>query len=126
MTCSFALVVPLANEAKTFQSFIGKIQEVLNSLGAGKVYLVVDLVSKELCRSLSDKDKRFITVWAPENKNVVDAYLRGYQEAVKSDYTYILEMDGGLSHDPFAIPMFLRNLSEGHNCVFGSRFINGG
>ena len=42
MTCSFALVVPLANEAKTFQSFIGKIQEVLNSLGAGKVYLVVD------------------------------------------------------------------------------------
>lgn len=130
MTCSFALVVPLANEAKTFQFFIGKIQEVLNSLGAGKVYLVVDLVSKdetlELCRSLSDKDKRFITVWAPENKNVVDAYLRGYQEAVKSDYTYILEMDGGLSHDPFAIPMFLRNLSEGHNCVFGSRFINGG
>lgn len=130
MNYTFGLVVPLANEGKTFHVFTSKLQKVLDLLGTGKVYLIVDLVSKdetlELCERLSDKDERFITVWAPENKNVVDAYIRGYKEALKSNYTYILEMDGGLSHDPSALPMFLRNLSEGHNCVFGSRFINGG
>jgi dolichol-phosphate mannosyltransferase len=35
-------------------------------------------------------------------------------------------MDAGMSHDPKAIPMFLRVLNEGNECAFGSRFINGG
>jgi len=35
-------------------------------------------------------------------------------------------MDAGLSHDPRALPMFLRVLNEGNECAFGSRFINGG
>ena len=35
-------------------------------------------------------------------------------------------MDAGLSHDPKALPMFLRVLNEGNECAFGSRFINGG
>ena len=35
-------------------------------------------------------------------------------------------MDGGLSHDPHAIPAFLRALNEGNDCAFGSRYINGG
>jgi len=31
-----------------------------------------------------------------------------------------------MSHDPRALPMFLRVLNEGNECAFGSRFINGG
>lgn len=128
---SFALVIPLANEADTFSLFMEKLIVILDSItNPGTVYMVVDSVSKdntlELCENLSLSDKRFVTVWAPENRNVVDAYLRGYKEALKGDFDYILEMDGGMSHDPAALPMFLRNLSEGHNCVYGSRFINGG
>ena len=67
-----------------------------------------------------------MTVWAPENRNVVDAYLRGYREAVAGGHDFVIEMDAGLSHDPRAIPMFLRVLNEGNECAFGSRFINGG
>lgn len=132
----FALVVPLANEAETFAEFTSSLSETLDriehdSMISGTVYLVVDNVSKdstlELCRGLEARDKRYVTIWAPENRNVVDAYLRGYREALSNgDYNYIIEMDGGLSHDPASIPMFLRYLSEGHKCVFGSRFINGG
>ncbi len=132
----FAIIIPLANESDTLVYFSSLLIEVLDRLQyenslTGNVFYVVDKVSKdntlELCHELSNKDSRFVTVWAPENKNVVDAYIRGYKEALKSDaYKYIIEMDGGLSHDPSAIPMFLRYLSEGHKCVFGSRFINGG
>ena len=133
---SFAVVIPLANESDTFSEFTSNLIEVIERVRddnsfIGKVYFVVDNVSKDntlqLCEELHKKDPRFIPIWAPENRNVVDAYLRGYKEALKTgEYMYIIEMDAGMSHDPNALPMFLRYLSEGHKCVFGSRFINGG
>lgn len=132
----FAVVIPLANESDTFELFTSMLIEVFDRVKEdnsfeGDAYLVVDNVSKdntfELCKELNNRDRRFIPVWAPENRNVVDAYIRGYKEALKTnEYMYVMEMDGGMSHDPYAIPMFLRYLSEGHKCVFGSRFINGG
>lgn len=130
MNKKFALVSPLANEEETFDEFISAIQDVLNDLATGEVFLVVDNVSKDntlkCCKQLEQQDPRFHTIWAPENRNVVDAYLRGYKEALKYDFNYIIEMDGGMSHNPAAIPQFIRCLNEGHKCVFGSRFINGG
>jgi dolichol-phosphate mannosyltransferase len=126
---NFALVIPMANEEPDFSPFILALRQMLDYLGCGTVYFVVDGVSKDrtlaLCEALSAEDERFKTVWAPENRNVVDAYLRGYREAV-AHHDFIIEMDAGLSHDPRAIPMFLRVLNEGNECAFGSRFINGG
>ena len=119
----------MANEAKEFDFFINKLKDTLDFIQSGHVYLIVDNVSKdntrELCEELSNTDKRFSTVWAPENKNVVDAYIRGYKEAALF-HDFVIEMDAGMSHDPSAIPMFLRVLNEGNECAFGSRFINGG
>ncbi len=130
MAFNFAVIVPMANEGEDFQPFIDCLKGVLNRIGEGRVYFVVDNVSTDntldLCRELSAKDARFTTVFAPENRNVVDAYMRGYREAMKGDYEYIIEMDAGLSHDPRALPMLLRVLNEGNECAFGSRFINGG
>lgn len=128
-TSDFALVIPMANEEPDFFPFVDAIVQVLDNLGGGKVYFVIDRVSKdrtlELCQELAGRDSRFVAVWAPENRNVVDAYLRGYREAAPY-HEFIIEMDAGLSHDPRAIPMFLRVLNEGNDCAFGSRFINGG
>jgi len=56
----------------------------------------------------------------------VDAYMKGYRTAYENGHEIIIEMDAGLSHDPRAIPMFIRVLNEGNECAFGSRFINGG
>ncbi|TXK49267.1 glycosyltransferase family 2 protein [Pontibacter qinzhouensis] len=126
----WALVIPLANEESDFSPFSTLLTAVLDRLESGHVYLVVDKVSVDntlsLCRDLSAKDPRFITVWAPQTKNVVDAYLAGYQAAYDGGHAFIIEMDAGLSHDPRALPMFLRVLNEGNECAFGSRFINGG
>ncbi|MFC4721177.1 glycosyltransferase [Geojedonia litorea] len=130
MTFDFAVVIPMANEAPDFEPFVSTLKSVLDRLGSGAVYFVVDRVSKDttldLCQDLSRKDSRFKTIWAPDNKNVVDAYMRGYREALNNQHQFIIEMDAGLSHDPRALPMFLRVLNEGNECAFGSRFINGG
>lgn len=126
----WALVVPMANEEPDFQPFTDALLKVLDRLKSGTVYFVVDDVSRDntlkLCSELSKKDARFKTVWAPENRNVVDAYLRGFREALGNGHDYIIEMDAGLSHDPNTIPDFITALNEGNECVFGSRFIDGG
>ena len=101
----------------------------MEKIKSGTVYLVVDKASKdrtlELCNKLSAQDKRFINVWAPENKNVVDAYLRGYKEALKNNHDYFIEMDAGLSHNPAQLPDFLSQFKT-HECVLGTRFQNKG
>ena len=126
----WAAIVPMANESQDFAAFVGLLQPLMTLLGTGKMYFVIDNASKdntlELSRELSARDPRFVTVWAPENRNVVDAYMRGLREAYNAGHELIIEMDAGLSHDPRAIPMFLRVLNEGNECAFGSRFCNGG
>lgn len=127
---NFAIIVPMANEQESFPRFTSELIAILDKLKSGTVYFILDKVSKDntlkLCKSLSAKDRRFQTIWAPENRNVVDAYIKGYQIAAQNQHEIIIEMDAGLSHDPKAIPMFIRTLNEGNECAFGSRFINGG
>lgn len=127
---TYAVCIPVANEEEGFADFVARLKEVLDENPGGSVYLVVDNASKDatpqLCEALEKEDPRFHYVWAPENRNVVDAYLRGFKEAVAAEPDYIVEMDGGGSHDPAAIPAFLRALREGNECAFGSRYINGG
>ena len=127
---NWAIVIPMANEEHDFQPFIERMNFVLDTLNPGKVYFIVDSVSKdrtyELCLELQKKNNRYETVWCPQNRNVVDAYINGLRHAYDAGYDIIIEMDAGLSHDPRAIPMFLRVLNEGNECAFGSRFINGG
>lgn len=127
---NFAVIVPMANESRNFASFVHALGAVLDRLGSGHAYFVVDHASRDdtlaLCQALAARDGRFIAVWAPENRHVVDAYMAGYRAALAGGHDVIIEMDAGLSHDPRAIPMFLRVLNEGNECAFGSRFINGG
>jgi dolichol-phosphate mannosyltransferase len=127
---NWAIVVPMANEEEDFAEFIRALKFVIDELNPGKVYFIVDKASKdrtlELSQQISDNDSRFVTVWSPENRNVVDAYVKGLRVAYEAGHDIIIEMDAGLSHDPRAIPMFLRVLNEGNDCAFGSRFINGG
>lgn len=127
---NWALVVPMANEEADFAPLLTAVTDVLNKLKCGTVYFIVDNVSKDatlqLCQAAAAGDSRFITVWAPENRSIADAYLRGLREAWQRGHRLIIEMDAGMSHDPHAIPMFLRVLNEGNECALGSRYINGG
>jgi dolichol-phosphate mannosyltransferase len=56
----------------------------------------------------------------------VDAYVRGYREALSAGVDWILEIDAGFSHQPEDIPQFFAAMQQGYDCVFGSRFMKGG
>ena len=127
---NWAAVIPLANEEQELSELVDALSAVMDAVEGGSVYFIVDRVSMdrtlERCREIGEADTRFKTCWIPENRNVVDAYMNGFREALKDGHEIIIEMDGGMSHDPRAIPAFLRALNEGNDCAFGSRYINGG
>lgn len=124
---NWALIVPLANEEADFAPFVAAVTATLDRIGSGRVYLVTDKVSRDRtyakCCELAAEDARFVAVWAPENRNVVDAYLSGYRAALRGGHDFIIEMDAGLSHNPATLPEFLTALMQGYECVYGSRFM---
>jgi dolichol-phosphate mannosyltransferase len=125
---SLGVVVPLANEENTLDEFLGRL---LAQVGpADAVYCVVDNASRDRTRDAvsrwQERDGRVRLVWAPENRCVVDAYFRGYRAALAGGADWILEMDGGLSHQPEQIPLFLRAMGDGYEYVGGCRFMPGG
>ncbi|MEG0142747.1 MAG: glycosyltransferase [Akkermansia sp.] len=127
---NYGIAIPMANEEADFATFVTSLKKALDKTPGGTAYLIIDKASHDktpqLCEQLAKEDSRFVYIWAPENHNVVDAYLRGFKEALSAGHDYIIEMDGGGSHNPAALPTFIRALEEGNECAFGSRYINGG
>jgi dolichol-phosphate mannosyltransferase len=126
----WAVVSPLSNEEETVVELSEALSHTMNLLQGGVVYYVIDLSSTDstldIATAISKKDPRFQILWRPEVRNVVQAYLEGFRQAYNNQHEIIIEMDGGLAHDPRSIPLFLDSLTGGVECVFGSRFCQGG
>ncbi len=122
------VVIPLANEEATLTPFLDGVVAQLS--GEDRVFCVVDRASRDQTREAVEaytrRDPRVACVWAPENRCVVDAYFRGYREALGAGCRWILEMDGGGSHRAEQIPQFIRAMEEGYAFAAGSRFARGG
>ncbi len=122
------IVVPLANEENTLDEFLTRV--IVHLTPADRVFCVVDNASRDRTRQCVEewarRDRRVVLAWAPANRCVVDAYFRGYREALAAGCRWILEMDGGLSHLPEEIPRFIRAMEQGYDYAGGCRFVRGG
>lgn len=122
------VVIPLANEAATVDDLLDGVCRLLQPQDS--VFCVLDGVSRDGTRGRVDdrsrSDGRIRCVWAPANRCVVDAYVRGYREALDTGCEWILEMDGGGSHQPTDIPRFLQAMHDGADYAAGCRFMDGG
>jgi len=123
------VVMPVANEEKT----IGNVIEQIMGLPYDNLYLfvVMDSYSKDrteaIVREAEQKyNGRVRCIFYQKSKGVVTCYLYGFHMALKFGAEYVIEMDGGGSHDPAAIPLFIEALDDGYQCAWGSRFIKGG
>jgi len=127
---TIAVITPLANEETTFDQFVNILKNEFDKIKNCTAYFIMDNVSKDrtlsLVSTLSQTDSRFRLVWSPENRNVVDAYIKGYKVALENNHELIIEMDSGLSHDPHQLRSFINKLQNGYDCVFGSRFLGKG
>lgn len=127
-----AIVCPMANEIHSAEKFIQEALQAVQVYPWGRLVFiaVVDQASTDgtiaLLREMALRIPQLQVIYAPENKHVVDAYLRGYHEALELQADWILEMDAGFSHQPHEISLFLDKIPQGYDCVFGSRFCPGG
>ena len=127
---NLGIVCPMANERSTAAEFVKAVLEQCKGFKSVKFFAVFDNACKDgtydLLKNRRDKPTQLQLVWAPENKCVVDAYVRGYREALEADCDWIMEIDAGFSHQPAEMPQFFEKMAEGCDCVFGSRFCKGG
>ena len=94
------------------------------------VYPVIDSYSKdrteEIIHKMEARYDRVKLIFHKESRGVITCYLYGFKQALSDGAERIIEMDGGGSHKPSEIPQFIEKLDEGYDCVFGSRFMEGG
>jgi len=127
---ALGIVCPMANEQEQAVEFVRAVLEHCKGFKSVRFFAVFDKTctdgTYELLENLEDKPAELHLVWAPENRCVVDAYVRGYREAMAAGCDWILEIDAGFSHQPSEIPQFFDKAAQGYDCVFGSRFCPGG
>lgn len=129
---ALGIACPMANESGNAVAFVREVLTVCESQGFKSVtfFAILDRASKDNTRDLLDtlaKERPELRViWAPENNGVVDAYVRGYREALAAHCDWILEIDAGYSHQPSDLPKFFEKMKEGYVCIFGCRFCKGG
>lgn len=127
---SLGIVCPMANEEQTVASFVPEVLEYCLGFRGVTFFAVLDKKSTDhtfqRLQDLRSAYPQLSIIWAPENRCVVDAYVRGYREALGAQCDWILEMDAGYSHQPSDLPAFFEKITEGYECIFGSRFCKGG
>ena len=122
------IVMPVANEEAT----MGQILDEILNLPYNNLYIypVIDSYSRdrteEIIREKEKKNNKVKCIFHEKSDGVVSCYLEGFKRALADGAELILEMDGGGSHLPSEIPVFLEMLNKGYDCVWGSRFIEGG
>lgn len=127
---TLGIVCPMANERPTAVEFVNAVLKQCKGFKSVTFFAILDNACKDgtvdLLKDLQNKLPELKVIWAPEDKCVVDAYIRGYREALSAGCDWILEIDASFSHQPSEIPQFLDKMADGYDCVFGSRFCKGG
>jgi dolichol-phosphate mannosyltransferase len=127
---SLAIACPMANEGEDGLLFVQRVLAECDPFGEVCFFAVLDRATTDntldLLREYAKTEPRLLVVWAPENRCVVDAYIRGYREALAWGADWILEIDAGFSHKPENMRQFFSQIHSGFDCIFGSRFMPGG
>lgn len=122
------IVMPVANEEETMAQVLDEILGLpYDNL---YIYPILDGYTKdrteEIVRKYEAETGRVKDIFYKDSQGVVSCYLYGFKCALADGAERIIEMDGGGSHHPSEIPKFIEKLDEGYDCVWGSRFCEGG
>ena len=120
------IVIPAANESKSIEALSWDLIKNINRLKINaKVFFVVDLSSqddtRQILETIAKKSPNISVIFEPKNKNVADARIRGFKEAISQNCDFIIEMDCGFSHLPSELWKFIEGYREGYDCVLGVR-----
>ena len=119
-------VIPTYNEADNIARLIPAVLKQAQGIHV----LIVDDNSPDgtaiVVHELMLSDERIRILERPAKAGLGSAYVAGFKEAMKEGYDIVLQMDADFSHDPNAIPTFLKAIfRDGADLVLGSRYAGG-
>ncbi len=125
MNASFVIIVPTYQECNNLPELWIRIQKAAPQAHL----LIVDDASgdgtPEWIQSQPQFNHSLFLLKRPQKMGLGSAYLAGFEWAIQKEYYALLQMDADLSHDPEAIPLFLKKLETPVDLVLGSRYREG-
>ena len=119
---SVAVVIPAFKVSAEIISVIQKIDKSVSN-----IYVIDDKCPEKSGAKVVKllKDKRIKVVFNESNLGVGGSTMRGYHEALKTEATYVVKLDGDGQMDPKLIPKFINALEKsGGDYAKGNRFAN--
>ncbi len=117
------ILIPTYNERKNLENLVRRIEAQVQT-----DILIIDDGSPDdtagLAVQLQADHPNLKLLKRTRKDGIGNAYKAGFAWVLERDYTVVLMMDADLSHDPAALPAFLRGI-ENHDAVFGSRYLKG-
>jgi dolichol-phosphate mannosyltransferase len=118
------VIIPTYNEADNIQALI----PALLVLSPGLEVLVVDDGSPDgtgqIAEGIRARIPRVHVLHRSHKMGLGSAYVAGFKYALERGFDLVFEMDADLSHDPSAIPEFMKAIEQA-DVVVGSRYLNG-
>lgn len=130
-----AIATPTYNEAKNIQKLITTLSKVCGGLAPIKFTIwVIDDNSPDGTADVADKAGRDnkvknVTVHVMRRKaknGLGQAYIDAFNELLKKDFDFVMQMDADMSHHPKYIPQFVSLAESGHDFIVASRYLKGG
>jgi dolichol-phosphate mannosyltransferase len=124
------LIIPTYNEAVNLERIVTAARAELSRVAAGSYrILVVDDNSPDgtgaIAASLAAAGDDVEVLHRPGKAGLGQAYLAGFDHALRSGAEMIIEMDADFSHDPRYLPAMLE-AARSADLVLGSRYVAGG
>lgn len=124
MLNKFLVIIPTYNEIDN----IGKVINLILHLNDNIDILIVDDNSPDgtstLVKSLIEQNSRINILERKSKLGLGSAYILGFKWALSKKYTFVIQMDADLSHNPNDINEFIK-VSDSYDLIVGSRYING-
>jgi dolichol-phosphate mannosyltransferase len=129
-----AIAIPTYNEAQNIKKLLPGIKKSLLEVADWQctVFIIDDnspdktaAVARQIGTTLADQRFKVEVLSRKKKEGLGKAYIYAFNEILKQEFDYILQMDADLSHDPKYLPDFLGGTKKS-DFVVGSRYVKGG
>jgi dolichol-phosphate mannosyltransferase len=123
------VILPTYNEAENIDSITRAVVERLETLTPTFTVLVVDDASPDGTGDIADRLAAELpaveVLHRPAKEGLGQAYLAGFDVALRGGADLVIEMDADFSHDPAYLPGMVAAAADA-DVVLGSRYVPGG
>jgi dolichol-phosphate mannosyltransferase len=123
------VVLPTYNERDNLEPLVRQVHAVLSEVAPHHTILVVDDSSPDgtgaLADALARQDLHLQVLHRARKEGLGQAYLAGFEVALREGAALVFEMDADFSHDPAYLPDMIAATADA-DLVLGSRYVEGG